>query len=372
MQYDAIIVGAGPAGASAAYWLGEAGKRVLVLEKESLPRYKPCGGGVSKSVFDRFPFDFTPVIEREVTRVHLRFRDGREVRAGLPGRPVAMVTRERFDLHILNQARADVRDGSLVCALRQDGRGVEVTTRRGEAFRAHYLVGADGANSRVARLVGLRRGRPLGATVEVEVPAGNSLMEAYADTALFLFGVLPGGYLWIFPKAEHLSVGIGTFAGTRHELRRILRRDMAELGIDLEGIQHHGHPLPIYLRHEPLHQGRVLLVGDAAGTVDPLLGEGIRHAIDSGRMAAEALLAEDLPGYTQRVHREIGADLLWGRRWTWLLYEHPWASFEFGMRNLLFLEEFLRLLAGQTTCRQMASRLVPNALWGIGRRVPTE
>ncbi|HIP87368.1 MAG TPA: FAD-dependent oxidoreductase, partial [Anaerolineales bacterium] len=163
MECDAVVVGAGPAGASAAYWLGEAGKRVLVLEKERLPRYKPCGGGIPTAVLDRFPFDFSPVVEREIGRVRFRFRDGREVVADLPGRPVAMVMRDRFDYHILHHARAEVRDDSPVVALRQDGASVEVETASGETFRGRYLIGADGANSRVARWVGLRRGRRMGA-----------------------------------------------------------------------------------------------------------------------------------------------------------------------------------------------------------------
>ena len=83
-DYDVIVAGAGPAGASAAYWLGEAGKRVLVLEKERLPRYKPCGGGLARSVLESFPFDLSPAVEREIGRVRFRFRDGREVAVGLP------------------------------------------------------------------------------------------------------------------------------------------------------------------------------------------------------------------------------------------------------------------------------------------------
>lgn len=370
MDYDVIIAGAGPAGASAAYWLSEAGQRVLVLEKERLPRYKACGGGVTQAVFDRFPFDFAPVIERKVKYARFRFRDGREARIELPVSPAVMVMRDRFDLHILNHSRAHVRDNALVNELRQDAGGVEVSTRQGETFRGRYLIGADGANSRVARLVGLRRGRPLGATIEVEVPADENLIEEYADTVLFFFGVLPQGYVWIFPKAEHLSAGIGSFGEAGGRLREVLQQRMAELGVVVDGLPHHGHPLPIYRRHELLHQGRVLLAGDAAGVVDPLLGEGIRHAVDSGKLAAESLLAGDLPAYTRWVQKEIGADLLWAQRWSRVFYGHPWASFEFGVRNPLFLQEFVRIMFGQSTYRRMAARFVPNVLRGIGRRTP--
>lgn len=370
MDYDVIVVGAGPAGTSAAYWLGEAGKRVLVLEKEHLPRYKPCGGGVPKPVLERFPFGFSPVIEREIAQVRFRFCDGREVVANLPERPVVMVMRDRFDYHLLQQAHAEVRDGSPVVALRQDGEGVEVETASGECFRAGYLIGADGANSRVARLVGLRRGRRMGATVEAEVPADDDLLAEYGDSVLFLFGVPSYGYLWVFPKARHLSVGIGAFLARAPHLRETLNHEMARLGISVEGSSLRGHPLPVYLGHEPLQHGRVLLAGDAVGLVDPLLGEGIRHAVDSGRLAAEAVLQDGLASYSRQVHRRIGGDLLWGLRWARLFYGHPRASFELGVRNPLFLKQFLRLFAGRTTYRRMAARAPLMVLLGGRLRRP--
>jgi geranylgeranyl reductase family protein len=372
-DYDVIIVGAGPAGASAAYWLGEAGKRVLVLDKERLPRYKACGGGMSRSLLERFPFDLSSAVEREIGQVCFRFRDGRGATAKLPGqRPFVMVMRDRFDYLILQHARADVQDGERVVSLRQDEAGVEVATRSGETFRARYLIGADGANSRVARLAGLRRDKRMGMAIEVEVPADDGLLEEYADTALFIFGTPPFGYLWIFPKAEHLSVGVGAFEGQGVEVKNVLREEMAKLGVEIDGVPQHGHPLPIYLQHEPLHRERVMLVGDAGGLMDPLLGEGVRHAVNSGRMAAEAVLADDLPGYTRRVHREIGADFLWGLRWARVFYEHPWGCFELAVRNPRFVKAFVRLLAGQMTYRRLAALAPLNLLLGIGRRLPVE
>jgi geranylgeranyl reductase family protein len=372
MHYDAIVVGAGPAGASAAYWLSEAGQRVLVLEKEKLPRYKPCGGGVPKIVFDRFPFSFSSIIERWIRRVRFRFRDGREVTADLPDCSIAMVMRDRFDLHILEHAQIEVRDQSALVGTEQDKSGVTVTTASGETLRARYLLGADGANSRVARLAGLQQEKWMGGAIEAEVPVSDEVLRAHSDAALFIFGTPPKGYLWVFPKADHLSVGIGAFQERVSNMRHILEQEMGRLGIEVDGARQQGHPLPIHLRREPLCRKRILLVGDAARLMDPLLGEGIRHAVDSGRLAAECVLTGDLESYSQRVHREIGRDLLWGQRWAELFYNHPRKSFELGVRNPLFVKEFLRLFAGRNSYRRMAARALLNVLLGLGRRLPVK
>lgn len=370
MRYDAIVVGAGAGGAATAYWLGQGGWQVLVLEKETLPRYKACGGGVPQSVLQQFPFDFSDVVEQWIERVRFRYKGGREVAFDLPRPSVAMVMRDRFDLFLLRQARADVREGMSLETAEQHECGVRVTTTSGETFDTRYLVGADGAYSRVASLARLRQDRRTGMAIEAEVLVADDLLERFAETALFLFGVPRYGYVWIFPKDDHLSLGIGALQPPVPHMKNILSKEMARLKIDIGDARLRGHPLPIYLKREPLRRGRIILVGDAARLVDPLLGEGIRHALASARIGAECLLNGTLATYTERIHQEIGRDLLWARRAARAFYRFPQVSFELAVRNPLFVSSFLRLFNGETSYRSLAMQALPKILLGLPRRLP--
>lgn len=359
--YDAIVVGAGPAGSSAAYFLGEAGKHVLVLEKESLPRYKPCGGGLSARLLEQFPFSFDPVIESRVRAISYAL-GGQTFTVPLSGRPVYMVMRDRFDAHILAHARAEVRQGTTVRSVTEAEDRVLVETRDGQRFEGRYLIGADGANSVVARAVGLRRGKVLAAAIEAEVPVPPAAMHRFVDVPLFIFGEVQMGYLWIFPKRDHLSVGIGALHPERGQLRATLARVMARYGVSVQDVHLYGHPLPIYTRREPVATARTLLVGDAAGLVDPLTGEGIRFGIKSGRLAAEAILAGRPNRYLARIYRQIGLNHSLGLGLAWLFYHFPRASFELGVRNPFATRAFVDLLSDRAGYAGVILRLLGTQL----------
>lgn len=354
--YDVIIVGAGPAGGTAAYTLGQAGLRVLLLEKERLPRYKPCGGGLSAALLSQFPFSFEPVIESQVTAISYAL--GRhEVTVPLPPDQVHMVMRDAFDEYILQQTRAEVRQGAAVRHVAEESDHVVVELQDGRVIKGRYLIAADGAASRVAREVGLRRKKQLAAAIEAEVPVPDAVMCRFAGRPLFIFGELQRGYLWVFPKAEHLSVGIGAFKPRRGELQRTLRRVMERYGIALDGARLHGHPLPIYTGRQQIATRRVLLVGDAAGLVDPLTGEGIRFAVQSGRLAADALAAGRPERYQQMVRWQIGRSHTAGLALAWLFYHFPRVCYELGVRNPLATHAFVDLLSGRTTYLRLMARL---------------
>ena len=305
-EYDVIIAGGGPGGGTAAFFLSKAGMSVLVLEKERLPRYKTCGGGISYRFLSKvFPFSFSEVCDAQVNAMTYIY--GRHD-VTIPVQPggVTMVMRSKLDQFILSHSQAEVLDGMAVSKVIENEQNVVVETSNGEKFTGRYLIGADGASSVVARELGLRRSKELVGGIEIEATVSPELMAEFGHRPVFIFREISYGYLWIFPKADHLSVGIAALHPKRGELQATLRRVMKRFGISLENVPMHGHPIPIYTRREPISTRRTLLVGDAAGLVDLFSGEGIRYAIKSGRLAAQAILSGDISHYQKSVNRQIG------------------------------------------------------------------
>lgn len=269
-----------------------------------------------------------------------------------------MVMRDRFDSWLITQADAEVRTSSPVRLVVEDEDRVGVETANGERFTASYLIGADGANSIVASKLGLRQKRRMAAAVEAEIPVEPEVMKRFAAKSIFIFGEVRKGYLWIFPKAGHLSVGIGTLKRERIDLKKVLERVMARYGISLEGAKLYGHPVPIYRRHETISTERTLLVGDAAGLVDPFTGEGIRMAVKSAQLAAEAIMAGDPAKYQRAVHREIGRSHLFGRVIASAFFRFPRASFVLIARNPLATKAMVDLISDRADYPQVIFRLI--------------
>jgi geranylgeranyl reductase family protein len=278
-RFDAIVVGGGPAGSTTAIHLADAGAEVLLVDKATFPRDKPCGGGLTTRAFRQCPVDASPVVEEEVDLVELRFRYGDAVERRTRQPVIYMTQRRCLDAFLLDAAR---------------DRGVEVreaTTIDAANAPADVVIGADGANGTTARRVGLGAGIVHGVAYEGNVAYGIVSRERYARRAVVELADIPGGYGWVFAKGDHVNVGVGAWQSEGPRIREHLARVCAAHGLSPDQLEQlRGHRLPLRPRGTPVAGERALLVGDAAGLIDPVSGDGMYECFVSSRLAAAAVV----------------------------------------------------------------------------------
>ncbi len=292
---DVLIIGAGPAGAYLAYLLAAKGYSVAAIDKEAFPRYKVCGGGLCARSVKLLPFDIAPVVVDKTTAAFVSLRNRHLCLKKLDDPIIHMVKREDFDAFLIEKAVSKgIRflDQTRLETITSSKYGVEVQTSSG-SFKAQVVVGADGVHSKTALLTGLGPARNLLPAIEAEAfMTRPDLLEDYHGCVHFDLAIPPQGYGWIFPKAEHLSIGVFSTLQKEKGLKRAFSEYLEIKGlkesIRLQRLK--GHMIPAGLKtRKRIASSNSLLVGDAAGFADPITGEGIYQALSQAELAAAAI-----------------------------------------------------------------------------------
>jgi geranylgeranyl reductase family protein len=333
---DVLVIGAGPAGATAARALATAGVTVQLLDRSKFPRNKPCGGGISLRVLPRFPYleqALTRIATHRVSRLYLEGPDGDSavVHSRVPA--ALMVRRVEFDELLVSlacEAGAELVEGVDIVAASQDPYGVRLTARDGRTFTAPVAIAADGVHSVVARRLGINGGWPdtsIALDMMEESPR-QTLRDVDPSTMWVAYGINGGpGYGYIFPKRDHVNVGIGyllnhyrrAVAEHPYDVQRTFVGELRRRGV-VEGESARANFTPFLIPvGGPLSRpgrGRVILAGDAGGFVNGFTAEGIYYAMVSGELAARSVVESARTAmtslvrrYRRRVDHEIGAEL---------------------------------------------------------------
>jgi geranylgeranyl reductase family protein len=339
---EVMVVGAGPAGATAARALAVAGVQTLVLDRARFPRHKPCGGAISVRALSRFPWLAAPlarITTHWISRLHLEAPDREAVELDSETPAALMIRRVEFDALLVSlacEAGARLVEGAEVVDAGETREAVSVRTRDGRRFSAPIVIACDGVHSLVARRLGIMQGWPrsaLAVDMMEETPA-SSLRAANPDSLWVSYGFpiradLTDGYAYVFPKRDHVNVGLGYLVpryreaapGPAYGLQREFVDFLVRDGV-LVGRSHREHFTPFLIPvggpSQTTARGRVLVAGDAGGFVNGFTAEGIYYAMATGEhaaaTAADALgrrrgLLPDLSGYRARWRADFGAEL---------------------------------------------------------------
>jgi geranylgeranyl reductase family protein len=366
-HHDVIIVGAGPAGSVLAYELAKKNLHVLVLEKYKFPRHKVCAGGITVRAASFLPAEIESVFERVIYGARLSYNKVPEKVRTYDKPIIYMVMRDKLDYLLAFRAReagAVLIENSEVKNVKTDKDTVRVTTES-KTFLTPVLVGADGANSVVARSLGLEKGFNYGLGINTDISVKSNELTRWENLIGLDYG-LPGGYSWVFPKGNCLSIGSGGPLRNARKLKPYALDLIRSYGlVDINNNNIRGQLMPVRRAKAPISRNRTLLVGDAAGLIDPLTGEGIYYALRSSYLAVPAILsllegkAGDLSEYDESVNREFAQEFKIAGTIRRMNSLAPRLFFHWLKESDRFWRAFCRLLRGERTYTSLKNSLSP-------------
>ncbi len=302
-MYDVVVIGAGPGGATAARHLAQLGFNTCMIDKDSFPRDKPCGGGFSSSIIDEFPYlkERASEFVRGIGKAGVLHSPNRQI--VLEGNvEMTLTLRTIFDNVLFEEAieaGALPLTGTRAKHLRVNEEYVRVELADGRTIDGKVVIGADGVTSMIARETGLNKSWPSSSITACRVcevkTKKQDIIDRYTEDLKYHFFANFGGqrgYGWCFPKDTTINVGIGIVGSHAkglpskfEEFVRFLRKiDLLPMNANIEGTK--GALVPTAGPLEDIVAHRVVLVGDSAGQVSPLTGGGISYAMRAARIAA--------------------------------------------------------------------------------------
>lgn len=379
-MYDLIVVGAGPAGSTAARTASKMGLKTLILEKKAFPRYKPCGGALSDRAISLLDFSLPEALcERTITGARVHFRDAVTERRKAY-RLTTLVTRSSFDdllMHKAIEAGAGlVTEKVLDYSEKRDH--VEVCTREG-CYRSRFLVISSGFQDRLKERISGQNNKDkdhYGVCLVTEIEEKDEEICRRLPGVLDIhFGVAEGGYGWIFPHRGYYSVGLGGLAGQFMHPRKVMQEFLRENGFNGD-YRLHGHLIPLGGRSKKIAGQRVLLAGDSAGFVDAFTGEGIYYAIRSGQIASEAIAEKvlnarlNLPrAYESRCKVDFGSELKYTLLLSRIMHSRPDILYRVLTSQEEILDMYMEIAAARRTYKNFMSGLLSRIPGGILRAI---
>ena len=348
MIYDVLVVGAGPSGSTLSKLLSEKGLKVILIDKEKFPRFKPCAGCISKRAEKLLPHDFRNVVLNDINSGYLGWKGEILSRETKMGSPCAfIVSREIFDNYLLEKAKekgTQFSDGNPILNIDIfEKKGIiSASTKIGE-IKARYLVGADGVNSRVKKILKIR--------LPVHYPAYEIFAKfdkpIGSNSALIEIGILKHGYFWLFPHGNGICSGIVGRANNNYELKKIFNKIFKKrIQTDINIYKEKGWIVP-YKPTVYNYKNKIFFVGDAAGFCDALLSEGIYWGILSAYSLSEALIKEE-PQIYKELLSPIKTELFSTFVTAKIFYNLQKISFKLSNTTSI-IEKFMMTLSGEMT-----------------------